>query len=88
MSDTKDPQPTSEQFAGSIIELTREFAIAESEKIVQPDPNVQKYLREFYVNAFTDGAMHVIKNEIDDKLAQTFAQLNRRDRRSAMRKVK
>ena len=88
MSEKNDPQPNAGDFAESIIELTREHAIAESEKIVQPDENVQKYLREFYVNAFTDGAMHVIKNEIDDKLAQTFAQMNRRDRRAAERKLK
>ena len=87
MSETKTETPTSEQFAESIISLARESAIAESEKIVQPDENVQKYLREFYVNAFTDGVMHVIKNEIDDKLAQTFSQLNRRERRK-LKKVK
>lgn len=87
MPEQKPPRPDAETFAGALIDTARDAARASAEKITQPDPNVQKYLRDLYETAFVDGAMYVIKNELDDRIAETFTQMNRRERRAAKRKL-
>lgn len=87
MSAKPPKQTDAEQFAGALIETARDAAKVAAEKIIQPDPKVQTALRHMYELAFMDGVMHVIKNELDDRVAETFNQMNRRERRANMRKV-
>lgn len=88
MSDKTPPNTDAGKFATALIETARDAARESAQKITQPDKNVEKTLRDLYETAFVDGAMHILKNELDQRIADTFAQMSRRERRAAQRKSK
>lgn len=85
--ENKNPSPDSAQFANAIVELARADAQRAAEKITQPDPKVQKVLRDLYENAFVDGVLYMLKNELDQRIADQMAKMPRRERRK-MKRVK
>jgi hypothetical protein len=88
MSKKTPPTEGRDQFVDAIMETAKDAAKAAAEKIVQPDPKVQDVLRRIYENAFADGVLYVLKNELDQRIADSMALMSRRERRAAERKQK
>lgn len=76
----------SEALAAAIMAQAKEVGAEKAQRIIQPDQEVQRRLRELYQAGFIDGVLYLLQQELDNRIAERIMGL--KDHEAAQAKAK